>query len=184
MAVHRIAVIAGDGIGPEVVAEARTVVDATGAAIEWSELPWGSAYYEEHGYVVIRGLASDAACDAARAAYEREVKSYPGFLYRQATANPEKHVLTTHGHVLNSLLNIQDFDARRFPHALEECVTIVVHTRREWAKSQFDQSVYKRVTNWLRAIRPCRPCSELRHRNCHRRGVENDKKHSRRVATA
>jgi phytanoyl-CoA hydroxylase len=74
------------------------------------------AYYEEHGYVVIRGLASDAACDAARAAYEREVKSYPGFLYRQATANPEKHVLTTHGHVLNSLLNIQDFDARRFPH--------------------------------------------------------------------
>jgi tartrate dehydrogenase/decarboxylase/D-malate dehydrogenase len=47
--VHRIAVIAGDGIGPEVVAEARTVVDATGVALEWSELPWGSAYYEEHG---------------------------------------------------------------------------------------------------------------------------------------
>jgi tartrate dehydrogenase/decarboxylase/D-malate dehydrogenase len=41
--------IAGDGIGPEVVAEARTVVDATGVSIEWIELPWGSAYYEEHG---------------------------------------------------------------------------------------------------------------------------------------
>jgi tartrate dehydrogenase/decarboxylase/D-malate dehydrogenase len=49
MAGHRIAVIAGDGIGPEVVAEARTVVDATGVSIEWIELPWGSAYYEEHG---------------------------------------------------------------------------------------------------------------------------------------
>jgi len=73
------------------------------------------AYYEEHGYVVIRGLASASACDAARAAYEAEVKAYSGFLYRQATANPEKHVLTPQGHVLNSLLNIQDFDTMRFP---------------------------------------------------------------------
>jgi tartrate dehydrogenase/decarboxylase/D-malate dehydrogenase len=47
--VHRVAVIAGDGIGPDVVAEARTVVDATGVSIEWAELPWGSAYYEQHG---------------------------------------------------------------------------------------------------------------------------------------
>ena len=40
---HRIAVIAGDGAGPEVVAEARKAVDALGLAIEWNELPWGSA---------------------------------------------------------------------------------------------------------------------------------------------
>jgi len=35
--VHRIAVIAGDGIGPEVVAEARTVVDATVAYPVWQD---------------------------------------------------------------------------------------------------------------------------------------------------
>jgi tartrate dehydrogenase/decarboxylase/D-malate dehydrogenase len=46
---HRIAVIAGDGAGPEVVAEARKTVDALGLPLEWNELPWGSAYFHETG---------------------------------------------------------------------------------------------------------------------------------------
>jgi tartrate dehydrogenase/decarboxylase/D-malate dehydrogenase len=46
---HRIAVIAGDGAGPEVVAEARKAVDALGLALEWNELPWGTAHYHAHG---------------------------------------------------------------------------------------------------------------------------------------
>jgi len=46
---HRVAVLAGDGVGPEVVAEARKAVDMLGVAIEWTELPWGSAYWHEHG---------------------------------------------------------------------------------------------------------------------------------------
>jgi tartrate dehydrogenase/decarboxylase/D-malate dehydrogenase len=46
---HHVAVIPGDGAGPEVVAEARKVVDATGVAVDWNELPWGSDYYHEHG---------------------------------------------------------------------------------------------------------------------------------------
>jgi tartrate dehydrogenase/decarboxylase/D-malate dehydrogenase len=46
---RRIAVIAGDGVGPEVVAEARKAVDALGLDLEWNELPWGTAHYHEHG---------------------------------------------------------------------------------------------------------------------------------------
>jgi tartrate dehydrogenase/decarboxylase/D-malate dehydrogenase len=46
---HRIAVIPGDGAGPEVVAEARKAVDALGLDVDWTELPWGSAYYHETG---------------------------------------------------------------------------------------------------------------------------------------
>ena len=46
---HRIAVIAGDGAGPEVVAEARKAVDALGLAVEWHELPWGTAHYHATG---------------------------------------------------------------------------------------------------------------------------------------
>ena len=46
---HRIAVIPGDGAGPEVVAEARKAVDALGLEVEWTELPWGSAYFHETG---------------------------------------------------------------------------------------------------------------------------------------
>ncbi len=46
---RRIALLPGDGVGPEVVAEARRAVEALDLAIEWTELPWGSAYWHEHG---------------------------------------------------------------------------------------------------------------------------------------
>jgi tartrate dehydrogenase/decarboxylase/D-malate dehydrogenase len=46
---HRVAVIAGDGAGPEVVAEARKIVDALDLDLTWHELDWGTARYHEHG---------------------------------------------------------------------------------------------------------------------------------------
>jgi tartrate dehydrogenase/decarboxylase/D-malate dehydrogenase len=42
-------VIAGDGAGPEVIAEARRVVDALGLDLAWTDLPWGTRHYHEHG---------------------------------------------------------------------------------------------------------------------------------------
>jgi tartrate dehydrogenase/decarboxylase / D-malate dehydrogenase len=48
----RIALLPGDGVGPEVTREARNAVDATGVEVEWTELPWGSAYWHEHGRMV------------------------------------------------------------------------------------------------------------------------------------
>ncbi len=53
MKTYRIAVIAGDGIGREVMPIAIKVLDATGARFgfrfEWIHFPWGSDYYFEHG---------------------------------------------------------------------------------------------------------------------------------------
>jgi tartrate dehydrogenase/decarboxylase/D-malate dehydrogenase len=46
---HRVAVIAGDGAGPEVIAEARKAVDALGLDLAWKELDWGSARYRAEG---------------------------------------------------------------------------------------------------------------------------------------
>ncbi len=46
---HRVGVIAGDGAGPEVVAEARKAVDALALDLEWVDLPWGTAHYHAHG---------------------------------------------------------------------------------------------------------------------------------------
>jgi tartrate dehydrogenase/decarboxylase/D-malate dehydrogenase len=46
---HRIAVIAGDGAGPEVVAEARRAVDALDLDVDWTELDWGSARHHAQG---------------------------------------------------------------------------------------------------------------------------------------
>ena len=58
---HRVAVIAGDGAGPEVVAEARKVVDALGLALEWHELPWGTEHYHRSG-----SMMPDDALDVVR----------------------------------------------------------------------------------------------------------------------
>jgi tartrate dehydrogenase/decarboxylase/D-malate dehydrogenase len=49
---HRIAVIPGDGAGPEVVAEARKAVDALGLEIEWNELPWGTQHFRATGLMM------------------------------------------------------------------------------------------------------------------------------------
>jgi len=46
---HRVAVIAGDGAGPEVVAEARKAVDALGLDLTWHDLPWGTDHFHETG---------------------------------------------------------------------------------------------------------------------------------------
>ncbi len=46
---HRVAVLAGDGVGPEVIREARKAVDALGLPIDWTELPWGTDWFHAHG---------------------------------------------------------------------------------------------------------------------------------------
>jgi len=54
MAASRIAVIGGDGIGPEVIDQAIRVADAAlrndpHGRVEWNRLPWSSAYYKQTG---------------------------------------------------------------------------------------------------------------------------------------
>jgi tartrate dehydrogenase/decarboxylase / D-malate dehydrogenase len=56
MAHHRIAVIGGDGIGPEVIDQAIRAVDAAGkkhgTSFEWNRLPWGSTLYKKAGHIL------------------------------------------------------------------------------------------------------------------------------------
>ena len=54
MAEYNLAVIGGDGIGPEVVAEGKKALDylaanTPGISFNYTEYPWGSAYYRETG---------------------------------------------------------------------------------------------------------------------------------------
>ncbi|HUZ01755.1 MAG TPA: isocitrate/isopropylmalate family dehydrogenase, partial [Thermomicrobiaceae bacterium] len=49
---YRIAVIAGDGIGKEVIPAGQRVLEAAvagSARLEWGELPWGSDFYRQTG---------------------------------------------------------------------------------------------------------------------------------------
>src|SRR5260370_41113930 len=52
-------------------------------------------YYDENGYVVFRGLLPRGLCDRATASFEAEVKPFAGLIYRQASANPGRHLFTT-----------------------------------------------------------------------------------------
>jgi isocitrate dehydrogenase (NAD+) len=47
--VHRVVLIPGDGIGPEVAGATRTVLDATGVPIAWDERAAGASALETHG---------------------------------------------------------------------------------------------------------------------------------------
>ena len=70
MAQYNVAVIAGDGIGPEVIAEGRKVLDAVaagtdGLSFQLTDLPWGSDYYRETGRMMPEdGLDQIAGFDA------------------------------------------------------------------------------------------------------------------------
>ena len=61
MTTHRIAVIPGDGVGKEVIAAGRVVLDSVAARssgsfrFEWTELPWGSEYFAETGRMMSTG---------------------------------------------------------------------------------------------------------------------------------
>jgi 3-isopropylmalate dehydrogenase len=56
---HRIAVIGGDGIGPEVVAEALKVVRATGVGLETSDFDLGAGRYVRTGDVLPDDVLAD-----------------------------------------------------------------------------------------------------------------------------
>src|SRR3954470_1141670 len=47
MAKHTIVLIPGDGIGPEVMAATRRVIEAAGLSVEWVELPAGASALEQ-----------------------------------------------------------------------------------------------------------------------------------------
>jgi tartrate dehydrogenase/decarboxylase / D-malate dehydrogenase len=70
MRTHRIALMGGDGIGPEVVEAGRQVLDAASRAeggfeFRFESFDWGSAYYRRTGRMMPEdGLAQLAPFDA------------------------------------------------------------------------------------------------------------------------
>ena len=56
MTQYKIPVIPGDGIGPEIIAEGKKVIDAAGEKfgfdVEWTEFPHGADHYLETGELI------------------------------------------------------------------------------------------------------------------------------------
>jgi phytanoyl-CoA hydroxylase len=70
-------------------------------------------YYEENGYVVVRNSTQQELCHQAVDIFNKEVKPFQGHIYRQASANLEKHIFTEGDHMLNSILNVQSLHPKK-----------------------------------------------------------------------
>ncbi|HEY3911733.1 MAG TPA: phytanoyl-CoA dioxygenase family protein [Stellaceae bacterium] len=90
-------------------------------------------YYDENGYVVVRDLLPPHLCDRASASFEAEVKPFGGFIYRQASANPERHKFTNEGFMLNTILNIQSLDRRHFAGFRQAGLELLTHANMQRA---------------------------------------------------
>ena len=70
MKIYKIAVVAGDGIGPEVIAEGVKVLNAlaqidSGFAFDFTHYPWGCEYYLQNGRMMPQdGMEQLAKADA------------------------------------------------------------------------------------------------------------------------
>jgi phytanoyl-CoA hydroxylase len=72
-------------------------------------------YFDANGYVVVRGLVPPQYCESALRWFRDEVAPSNRYVYRQTTANPERHIFTPHGYMLNPILNVQSLGGRHYP---------------------------------------------------------------------
>lgn len=78
------------------------------------DLEGATNHYLEHGYVVVSGVVDQATCSRVNDEFDRVVRPYDSYLYRQTTCNPEIHRFDAAGHMMNPLLNVQDLPSGRF----------------------------------------------------------------------
>jgi isocitrate dehydrogenase (NAD+) len=77
MAKHTIVLIPGDGIGPEVTAATRRVIEAAGLSVEWVELPAGASAVDQ-GYDNVLPQRTVAAIQAHKVALKGPVTTPVG----------------------------------------------------------------------------------------------------------
>ena len=73
-------------------------------------------YYQQNGYVVVRGLVAAEDCQHMRDLWRSEVKPSRAHIYRQATAKAERHRFNDKGWVMNPILNLQSIDPVLYPN--------------------------------------------------------------------
>jgi 3-isopropylmalate dehydrogenase len=79
-----VSVIGGDGIGPEVVAAAREVLDATGLPLEYAELPVSAGRYRSTGVLVTdEDMAAMRGTDAVLLGAVGHPEVPPGIMERE-----------------------------------------------------------------------------------------------------
>ncbi|HWJ35300.1 MAG TPA: phytanoyl-CoA dioxygenase family protein [Steroidobacteraceae bacterium] len=104
------------------------VEDATDPYLKLTSDAAIKKYYSDNGYVVIRNELPSELCERVRRTFEKEVKHYPGHLYRQPSGGrPEVNKYTKTGFVVNSILNVHDLSTRQFGGFRNDSLQVLTH---------------------------------------------------------
>ena len=84
---YALACLPGDGIGPEVIAETRKVIDAAASrhafGVEWTDYPFGAGHYLKTGEILPDSAVDEmAGCDALLLGAVGDPRVRPGILER------------------------------------------------------------------------------------------------------
>ena len=60
------------------------------------QLKEGFKYYKENGYVIIKDILKDKEVNELLLAWNKEIKTYKGYLIRQNSSRPEKNIFNEH----------------------------------------------------------------------------------------
>ena len=84
-------------------------------------------FYDEHGYVVLRGLIPKTLCDHARAVFDRDVRQSRTPLLRQKNMRYELNEFDASGFMNNPIFNVQDIGSRRLGGFRSAVLNILTH---------------------------------------------------------
>lgn len=86
---HKVALIPGDGIGPEITSAMRRVVDASGVEIEWNTVDAGAGVMEEYGTPLPQHVLD--AVEDAKVAIKGPITTPVGTGFRSVNVALRKH---------------------------------------------------------------------------------------------
>ena len=86
-----------------------------------------AAAYRSDGYVVLRGLVPAEFCDAARAAFDAEVRPSRTPILRQKNMRYEANAFDADGFLSNPVFNVQDLETRRFGGFKRAALDVLTH---------------------------------------------------------
>lgn len=86
---HKVALIPGDGIGPEITSAMRRVVDASGVEIEWNTVDAGAGVMEEYGTPLPQRVLD--AVEDAKVAIKGPITTPVGTGFRSVNVALRKH---------------------------------------------------------------------------------------------
>ena len=93
------------------------------------ELAEALHYYEEEGYVVIRGLIPVESCDRVRAGFDAVARHSRTPILRQKNMRYETNRFTAAGFLDNPIFNIQDLNTRTFGTFKSAALDVLTHSR-------------------------------------------------------